>query len=285
LYEDVEDDLSFPDPFERMNRGTFAFNMQVDRFVLDPLMRAYDWVMPNSVERGIRNFFLNLNSPSVFVNDLLQREWRDAAVTITRTGVNTTAGLFGIFDSAARIGLERHHSDFGQTLALAGLGSGPYVVMPILGPTNFRDGFGVIVDFAFRPTTYLLGSTLLASTFPPVGGASGAADQLIYSSIQGGGAGLVEREKAQEELEALRESSVDFYATLGTAYYQNRVAAIWYRRERHHAIRERAVFIHRCQSSRPRFSRAGTRKVRRILPASSQRCSPTDAAQARSRSL
>jgi phospholipid-binding lipoprotein MlaA len=222
----------------------------------------------------VRLFFRNLNSPSIMVNDVLQREWRAACMSTARTGINSTVGVAGLFDPATRLGFPSHNADFGQTLALAGMPSGPYLIVPLLGPTNARDGFGAIIDFAFRPTTYLFGSVLL-------GGLPGIGDQLIYSSIQTGSSGLVTRAAAQHELDALRESSVDFYATLRTAYYQARTADIWADREHHRAIRERALFIRRCQSSGRRSYRAGSPTARRILPASRRRCSPSDEAPAR----
>lgn len=274
LFEDAEETLYFPDPLEDSNRAIFAANRGIDRVVIDPIARTYRWIVPEPVRRSLRLVLRNLNSPSTIANDVLQREWTAAGVSTARTTINSTVGLAGLFDPAARMGLPHHDADFGQTLALAGMPSGPYLIVPLLGPTTVRDGFGAIVDFAFRPTTYLFGSVLL-------GGLPTISDQLLYSSIQGGGTGFVTRAAAQRELDALRESSVDFYATLRTAYSQARTAAIWENRKHHEAIRERALFIRRCQSSRPRFSRAGTWKAPRILPASRRQCNPSDAAPAR----
>jgi len=274
LFDDDAEGLAFPDPFEPVNRGAFILNRGIDRTLIDPISRFYRWAVPDDVRRSFRLFFRNLNSPSIIANDVLQREWHAAAVTTARTGINSTVGVAGLFDPAARFGLPHHHADFGQTLALAGVPSGPYLVIPFLGPTDVRDGLGSIVDFAFRPTTYFFGSTLL-------GGLPGVSDQFFYSSLQGGGTGLVTRAAAQNELDALRESSVDFYATLRTAFSQARVGAIWENREHHKAIRQRALFIRRCQSSTPRLFRAGRWTSRRILPASARRCSPSDVTPAR----
>jgi phospholipid-binding lipoprotein MlaA len=117
-----------------------------------------------------------------------------------------------LFDPASKLGLERHHADFGQTLALAGAPSGPYLVVPLLGPSSLRDGIGEIVDAVFTPANYFFPLTY--------------AQQLIV----GGGRGLAARDEAQERLEALQESSVDFYAALHSAYSQNRDGEIWQRR-------------------------------------------------------
>jgi phospholipid-binding lipoprotein MlaA len=146
LFDDdaTEEAHRFPDPFEPYNRAILTFNGKMDRALIEPLTRAYSYVVPGAVRQSIRSFFQNLNSPSILVNDVLQREWRDAGVTAARTGINTTVGLAGFFDPAERLGLEHHHSDFGQTLALGGVVSGPYLMMPVLGPTNVRDGLGTI---------------------------------------------------------------------------------------------------------------------------------------------
>jgi phospholipid-binding lipoprotein MlaA len=204
------------DPIESFNRRTFRANLAIDRWFLDPLTRGYAFVVPNPARRAVRRFLVNLWSPAVFVNDVLQLAPVDATVTLTRLAVNSTIGLAGFFDPAEKIGLEEHHTDFGQTLALYGVPSGPYMVLPVLGPTTVRDGSGYVVDFLFQPTTYVLpGLTLF-----------------IYASIQQGSTGLAARDAYAEQLDALEASSVDFYAGLRSAYYQDRVAAIAERSDR-----------------------------------------------------
>jgi phospholipid-binding lipoprotein MlaA len=198
------------DPIERVNRRTFGVNLVIDRFLLDPLTRAYAFVVPNPARRAVRRVLLNLESPAIFANDVLQLAPADAAVTLTRFAVNTTVGVVGLFDPAEKMGLDRHHTDFGQTLALYGVPSGPYVVLPLLGPTTVRDGSGYVVDFLFQPTTYVLPGVTL----------------FIYASIHQGSAGLAAREAHAAQLHALQASSVDFYAALRSAYYQDRTAAI-----------------------------------------------------------
>jgi phospholipid-binding lipoprotein MlaA len=282
LFDDdvTEEGHRFPDPFEPYNRSILKFNTGVDRVLIEPITRAYSYVVPGSVRQSIRLFFRNLNSPSILVNDVLQREWRDAGVTAARTGINTTVGLAGLFDPAERFGLEHHHSDFGQTLALGGVVSGPYLMMPLLGPTNVRDGLGTIVDFAFRPTTYLFGAGALGSSVPVLGTPS-FGNQIMVSGIQGGSTGLVAREAAHEELNALRESSVDFYATLRSAYSQARKGDIWEDREDHRAVIARVEFIRECQPREHRSSPTGRRRAPRIRRVSSPHCNQSDAAQAR----
>ncbi len=212
--------ISFPDPLERVNRTTLAFNRGVDRWVLDPVTQVYRFVVPKVARRSLRRFLANIDSPVVFANDLLQREWYDAGVTVGRFGINSTVGVGGLFDPAEYFWIEGHVSDFGQTMALEGVPSGPYIVLPILGPTTVRDGIGDVVDIFFRPLTFLLG---------PV-------DQLLFSSLYGGGVGLSRWDAHADELEMLEQSSVDFYAALRNAYYQTRTAEIWERRSDHAPI-------------------------------------------------
>ncbi|MDG2049405.1 MAG: VacJ family lipoprotein [Myxococcota bacterium] len=210
---DLEADAppGFPDPFERFNRGALQFNNFLDRFVLDPITIGYRVIFPEFVRRSINRVFDNVNSTQTLVNDIFQLEWKDAGVTTARLLVNSTIGIGGILDPAERFGLERHVSDFGQTLAIAGTPSGPYLVLPILGPSDVRDGLGLGVDAIFHPTFYLLGGT----------------DVLFFS----GSSGLTERARHYEEFKALQESSIDFYAALRSGFYQNRQAQIWNRRE------------------------------------------------------
>ena len=205
--------LLYPDPLEGLNRRIFVMNQQVDRWAVGPLTRTYRLV-PAVVRRSVRRFVTNLNATSVIANDLLQGELRDAAVVTARVVVNSTLGIAGLADPATALGLPYHHSDFGQTLALAGVGCGPYLIVPLLGPTTLRDGFGTLVDFAFRPTTYLFGGAAVVEVI----------------SIQGAATGFVEREKNADDLVALRDSSIDFYAALRSAYTQARDGEIRQRR-------------------------------------------------------
>jgi len=204
-----------PDPLEPMNRAIFRFNEGVNTWVFDPVTRVYTFVVPAPGRRAVHRFFDNLNSPGVALNDLFQFEWKDVGVTTARFVVNSTIGIGGLFDPASSLGLDGHYSDFGQTLALFGVPSGPYLIIPVFGPTTLRDGVGTLVGVLFRPTTYLLGP----------------ADQFYYTTIYGGGAGVVSYEQHAEALRMLRDSSIDFYAALRGAYYQSRTAEIYRRRE------------------------------------------------------
>jgi phospholipid-binding lipoprotein MlaA len=135
------------DPFERVNRATFAFNDATDSWVFTPMAKGYRFVLPGFVRTGISNFFSNLDDVWVSVNDVLQGKFQGGLEDITRVVFNTTFGIGGLFDFASPAGLPKHNEDFGQTLGVWGVGSGPYVVIPFLGPSTFRDGFGLIVDY------------------------------------------------------------------------------------------------------------------------------------------
>jgi phospholipid-binding lipoprotein MlaA len=216
LYRDLGDDLDdqgdgLADPYEAVNRATLKLNQAVDRWLLGPLNSVYRFAVPEAGRRSIRNALLNLNTPAVLVNDLLQLELHDAAVTTSRFMVNSTMGLGGLFDVGASFGMPRHRSDFGQTLARYGVASGPYLVLPILGPSTVRDTTGGLVDFLLRPTSYIL---------------IGAESVVTLTTIQTGGEGLAEWDAHSDALRLLDESSLDFYAALRSAYFQSRQADI-----------------------------------------------------------
>ncbi|MEZ4214932.1 MAG: VacJ family lipoprotein [Myxococcota bacterium] len=202
----------FPDPWEPYNRGAMAFNRVFDDVVFDPMTKAYK-LLPDPVEHGIQNALDNLDTPSIAINDALQLEWVDMATTLSRFVVNSTLGVAGVFDVGSRIGLERHSSDFGQTLAIAGSPSGPYVVLPVLGPTTVRDAFGNVADAAMNPILFLFGL--------------GSLQQIGDIGMSG----LALRADKIQELESLEKGSIDFYAALRSAFFQNRQAEIWSRRE------------------------------------------------------
>jgi len=222
---------SYPDPLETTNRGVFAFNRQIDRWILDPVTRAYQFVVPKPARNAIARLFLNLGSTKTLVNDVLQLEWKDAGVTASRLVINTSIGIVGLFDVAERMGLPGHESDFGQTLALAGTPSGPYLLLPVLGPSTVRDGFGLFVDGFFQPTYYILGPMNL--TLGPVFMQSPSAI-LIY----GGSSGLTLRDRNLARLKDLESSSVDYYAAMRSGYYQDRIGLIWLHRPGHRTDHE-----------------------------------------------
>ena len=135
-------DSDIYDPLERTNRAVYGFNQKVDRYVFKPVTGAYRFAVPGIARRSVRRLFLNLNAPIYMVNNLLQLRFFDALQTFGAFVMNLTFGIGGLIDTADGIGCELKPADFGQTLALAGVGSGPYMIIPVLGPTTTRDGLG-----------------------------------------------------------------------------------------------------------------------------------------------
>jgi len=135
------------DPWEPMNRRIYIFNAIFDNFVFLPVVQAYEFVLPVVVQKGITNFFNNLTEVTNLTNSLLQFKFVKAVNTFGRIAINTTVGIGGLIDVATlNDGIEREDEDFGQTLGFYGLGPGPYLVLPILGPSDLRDTTGLVVD-------------------------------------------------------------------------------------------------------------------------------------------
>lgn len=142
------------DPLERVNRGIYGFNDALDRATIKPVAKGYQKITPAWMRTGVSNFFSNLGTPWVMVNELLQGKPKLMAQQTCRFVVNTTIGIGGLFDVASKMHLPPQDEDFGQTLAVWGVPSGPYIVLPFFGPSSLRDGFGRIPDYFARPTTY-----------------------------------------------------------------------------------------------------------------------------------
>ncbi len=135
------------DPLERYNRAIFAFNETMDRAIVKPVAKGYNWIMPDFLNTGVTNFFSNLNDIVVFANSLLQLKFQKAGETSARLVLNTTFGLLGLLDLGPRMDLPKQNEDFGQTLAFWGVDSGPFFMLPFLGPSTVRDGLAVPVDW------------------------------------------------------------------------------------------------------------------------------------------
>ena len=183
------------DPYEQANRGRFETHLALHRNLIDPVEYTYIGVVPQSVRVGLHNFLTNLEAPSVFANDVLQGQPYRAADTVARFVINSTIGIAGIFDVATRFRIFYRDDDFGQTLAVYGVGDAPYLLVPVIGPTNPRDLTGKIVDVGLNPLRYL------------------ALPDGIITSI--GHAGLHELDKRSKdvgELDALTRTSADPYA-------------------------------------------------------------------------
>ncbi len=198
------------DPIEPVNRAIFDFNDTVDVYVLEPVARSYRDNMPDVVQTGIGNFFENLRYPSYLVSDMFQGKFEQALDHTGRFLINTTLGIGGLMDFATDWGLPVHDEDFGITLAYHGVPAGPYLVLPILGPSNVRDGVGRIVDGFLDPIGWVGYSSLSAGTkVAIVAGSLGV--KLVHTR-----AGLL------QAVETAKESSVDYYLFVQGAYYQHR---------------------------------------------------------------
>lgn len=194
------------DPFERFNRKIFWFNDTLDVYALEPVAKGWDFIAPDAVQRSVDRFFDNIDFPILFANDLLQGKLRAAGVDVARFAINTSAGLGGLFDPAAAVGLRKKYEDFGQTLGWWGVGSGPYLVLPIIGPSNPRDAVGLVVDSPLRVYSY----------FAP-----------FYVSIAATGTrGVNLRSLFLEEIRNNKETALDYYVFVRNAYGQRRRALI-----------------------------------------------------------
>jgi phospholipid-binding lipoprotein MlaA len=143
------------DPLEGFNRAMYTFNDKFDRYLLKPVAKGYRAITPKPVRKGISNFFSNLHDPGVMLNNLLQGKPKQAVSDLGRVFVNSTIGIAGLFDVASKMGMEKHNEDFGQTLGKWGVGEGPYLVLPFLGPSNVRDGAALPVDWETYPPNHM----------------------------------------------------------------------------------------------------------------------------------
>ncbi len=190
------------DPLEPMNRGLFEVYKFTDDILIKPLALMFRLLLPPEPRRGVRNFLSNLRAPVNFANDLLQGKVDRAYVTFQRFAVNTTLGIGGVMDIAADFDIKGHKEDFGQTLAVWGSVDGPYIMLPLLGPTNPRDLVGLVMDGFIDPLGYFVASeALLGRTFAR---------------------GIDERERVVDALDEIERSSLDLYATYRTLYRQRR---------------------------------------------------------------
>ena len=204
MYED-----EIYDPLENVNRAIFGFNNVADKVILEPVAKGYK-KLPSPVQSGIGNFINNLKLPLAAFNQLLQGQGGNAVESTGRFLVNSTVGVLGLIDVAEKIGLEQKEEDFGQTLATWGVGDGFYVVLPLFGPSNLRDTTGMIMTMMTDPiNAYAVNQGEAWAV--PMRTAANAIDQ---------------RSQIIDEVNALRDNSVDYYAAVRSSYYQNRKAAI-----------------------------------------------------------
>ena len=194
------------DPIEPFNRAMFAFNKQMDGMFLRPAAVIYKGVLPEPMQDGVHNFLANLRSPVVLANDLLQGEMDRAGNTAGRFVINTTVGVLGVWDAAAHIGMEGHSEDFGQTFAVWGVGEGPYIVLPFLGPSNPRDAVGLVVEYLVDPFNIWMRHR-------------DAEEWILARSLV---TGVDFRARNLQTLDELERTSLDYYVAIRSLYRQRR---------------------------------------------------------------
>ena len=203
-YDDVKD------PIEPVNRFIFGFNELVQAWVLRPATEIYRIFIPPPIREVVGNMIDNVRSPVILANDLLQGETDRAWETTQRFAINTTIGVGGMFDWATDFGIPKHNEDFGQTLAVWGVGEGFYLVLPVFGPSNPRDAVGKVVDRFFDPLgLYLASENLEAAQYGRL--STEAVDE--YGGVV-------------DELDEIKRTSVDYYAALRSLYRQRRASEI-----------------------------------------------------------
>jgi phospholipid-binding lipoprotein MlaA len=190
------------DPWEGFNRKIFAFNDFLSLHLLEPVGRGWKWLAPAVVRDSIARVFVNVRTPVVMVNDLLQGKPREAGIDLARLLLNTSVGLGGLMDPAGACGLGAHDEDFGQTLGVWGVPSGPYLMLPIFGPSSVRDASGRVVDTAATAYGYFV--PLFASVAIRAGE--------IVNEFSG----------SAEDIAAEREAAFDWYAAVRNAYVSHR---------------------------------------------------------------
>ncbi len=188
-----------PDPYQGFNQRVFAFNEGFDKRILEPVAKGWDFVLPDVVQTGVGNFFDNLRMIRTMLNDLLQGKPGRSGIDFGRFAVNTTVGIAGLFDPATPLGIPHYAEDFGQTLGVWGVGPGPYLQVPFLGPLTGRDLIALPLDVAADPILYI----------DNVWGV--AAIDVINT-----------RAKYLEEIAENRETALDYYVFVRNAYLQNR---------------------------------------------------------------
>jgi phospholipid-binding lipoprotein MlaA len=189
------------DPLERMNRVTYTVNDKVDRAITKPIARTYRRVTPHFVQTGVSNFMDNLHYPIVIVNDLLQAKFKPALSDTGRFVLNIAAGVGGLFDPASAAGLAKNDEDFGLTLGRWGVHPGPYLILPVLGASTFRDAFGKAADAFVDPTNYVSNSTVRYSL------------EAVY---------LLDLRAHLLDVEGALDNAYDPYAVLRSVYLQHR---------------------------------------------------------------
>src|ERR1041384_2382370 len=214
------------DPLESMNTGIFEFNRQMDRFILKPVAKGYNFITPDLVQVGVSNFFYNIRFAPRFLNNVFQGKVKGAGIELGRFLVNSTVGVGGFFDVAKKIDLVTPEEDFGQTLGVYGVKPGPYLIVPFLPPFTVRDFVGYVGDIFLNPINWLVVPIIEVDGVPSV---IAHKNRTTTSFIQiGSRAGEIinERSRNLEKFQGVEEATLDLYAAVRNAYLQKRAQAI-----------------------------------------------------------
>jgi len=206
------------DPLEGYNRSMHAFNEGLDQNILKPVAEGYRDIMPDPAERGVSNFFSNLREPFNILNNLLQFKFEEAVSDTVRFGINTTIGILGFFDVASDAGIPKHDEDFGQTLAVWGVESGPYFVLPLLGPSTVRDTIGTLTEF-WVGNTVEVGNTQIFNPTGEITPASAENATILTKTVS-------KRADLLEEKAMVDSASFDPYAFMRDSWLQRRESQI-----------------------------------------------------------
>jgi phospholipid-binding lipoprotein MlaA len=214
------------DPWEPMNANIFEFNRQVDRFVLKPVAKGYDFILPDLVQVGISNIFYNLRFAPRFLNNVFQGKIKGAGIEVGRFLINSTVGLAGFFDLAKKIDLVTSEEDLGQTLGFYGVKSGPYLVLPLFPPFTVRDFVGYVGDVFLNPINWMVVPIIEVDGVPSV---IAHKNRTTTSIIQIGarvGEIVNERSRNLEKYQGVEEATLDLYTAVRNAYLQKRAQSI-----------------------------------------------------------
>lgn len=207
VFEDEEEFLGeeINDPLEPLNRSIYVFNAVFDALITKPLAILYRGVLPDEVRDGIGNFFSNLSSPVTFVNHVLQGQAGRAGTTFVRFMLNTTVGIGGFFDPAKRMGFHTFDTNFNETMGVYNVNTGPYLLLPVIGPSSFRGALGLGMDYFTQPLNYFVNSH---------------HDNEEIGYVLTGVEIIHQRNLVLEDIDKLEETSFDMYASLRSIYFQ-----------------------------------------------------------------
>jgi phospholipid-binding lipoprotein MlaA len=214
------------DPWEPVNANIFEFNLKVDRYVLKPVAKGYDFILPDVVQVGISNIFSNLRFAPRFLNNVFQGKLKGAGIEVGRFLINSTVGLAGFFDLAAKVDLVTPEEDFGQTLGFYGVKPGPYLVLPLLQPFTVRDFVGYVGDVFLNPINWLVIPIIEVDGVPSV---IAHKNRMTSSIIQTGsrtGEIVNERSRNLQKFQGVEEATLDLYTAVRNAYLQKRAQAV-----------------------------------------------------------